>query len=308
MNRFLKYIGIYILIFLSIATVCDLLVSYRLKSRINLSRGELHTWQDIYKGAIDTDIAVYGSSRAWVQVDPSIIKEVVGKETYNLGINGFQFPMQLYRHQEYFENNKHPKQIVLCIDWFSLTKRRDLYNETQFLPYMLFNYDFYNKFKTREGVSFAKTTIPFYRYLGNVDLFKKLFNESHEFRVKGYRGIDKKFKNANRASIEIKVYEDVVESFKNFIEELKEKDIDLTLVIAPFYIEGQDWVSNRKEHLEVISSISEEYEIPLLDYTEDLLSYDKTLFYNNMHLNKGGAEKFSHRLALDLKTIMESNK
>ncbi|GGG28041.1 hypothetical protein GCM10011344_31060 [Dokdonia pacifica] len=307
MRRLLKHIGLYILLFLSFATIGDLLVSYRLKSRIHMSRGELHTWRDIYKGTIDAEMAIYGSSRAWVQVDPAILKEGVGKETYNFGVNGFPFPMQLYRHQEYFKHNKHPKQIVLCIDWFSLTRRSDLYNETQFLPYMLFNFEFYNKFKTYEGVNLAKTTIPFYRYLGDVDLYKKLFNESHVYRVKGYRAFDKEFENGKNTSIEIKVYAEVVASFKKFIEELKEEDIGLTLVIAPFYIEGQDRVTNRREHLEVISSISKEYGIPLLDYTQDSLSFDKNLFYNNMHLNKTGAELFSTRLALDLKSIIEDD-
>lgn len=308
MRRFFKYIGIYLLLFLCIAIISDLLVSHRLKSRIHLSRGELHTWYDIYQGAIDADIAIYGSSRAWVQIDPTIIKEVVGKETYNLGVDGFPFPMQLYRHQEYFENNKHPKEIVLCVDWFSLTKRNDLYNEIQFLPYMLFNFEFYNQFKEYEGVNFAKTTIPFYRYLGDMDLYKELFNESHIYRVKGYKGIDKEFKNANLAPVEINIDAEVVKAFKGFIEELKEENIKLTLVIAPFYIEGQDRVINKDEHLEVISSISQEYKLPLLDYTQDSLSYTQDLFYNNMHLNKKGAELFSSKLALDLKSIVEDVK
>ena len=51
------------------------------------------------------------------------------------------------------------------------------------------------------------------------------------------------------------------------------------MVIAPFYIEGQDRVTNKDEHLEVISSISQEYELPLLDYTQDSLSYTQDYPY-----------------------------
>ncbi len=80
------------------------------------------------------------------------------------------------------------------------------------------------------------------------------------------------------------------------------------MVIAPFYIEGQDRITNKDEHLKVISSISQEYKLPLLDYTKDSLSYTQDLFYNNMHLNKKGAELFSSKLALDLKSIVEDVK
>ncbi len=308
MRRLLKHIGLYILLFLSFATIGDLLVSYRLKSRIHMSRGELHTWRDIYKGTIEAEMAIYGLSRAWVQVDPAILKEGVGKETYNFGVNGFPFPMQLYRHQEYFKYNKHPKQIVLCIDWFSFLQRKDLLHQEQFLPYMLFDYEFYDRFKTYEGVSLAKTTIPFYRYLGDVDLYKELFNESYEYREKGYKGIEKEFKEStNLKPFKVDFDKQVLHDFVDFIEVIKKDNIQLTLVVAPLYIEGQSRILNINEHLSVIDSISKHYKLPLLDYTQDSLSFDKSLFYNNMHLNKTGAELFSTRLALDLKSIIEED-
>lgn len=309
MGRFLKQVGVYILLFLCIATIGDLLVSYRLKSRIHLSEGELHTWQDIYEGTIDADIAIYGSSRAWVHIDPTILKDKLSKETYNFGIDGFHLPMQLYRHQEYFKYNSHPKHIVFCVDWFSFLQRKDLLHQEQFLPYMLFNYEFYHRFKTYEGVSLAKTTIPFYRYLGDVDLYKELLNESHSYRVKGYKGIEKEFKE----SISLKPFkvdfdQQVLQDFVDFIEEIKKENIQLTLVITPLYIKGQDRIINIDKHLTIIDSISKEYELPLLDYTKDTINFDKELFYNNMHLNKRGAEQFSARLAEDLKSIMDLNK
>ena len=47
--------------------------------------------------------------------------------------------------------------------------------------------------------------------------------------------------------------------------------------------------------------IADQYNIPILNYQYDSLSYDTNYFYNRLHLNRKGAEKFSRQLANDLK-------
>ena len=50
----------------------------------------------------------------------------------------------------------------------------------------------------------------------------------------------------------------------------------------------------------MFDNIAKKYDIPILNYTYDSLSYDTLYFYNAMHLNKMGAEIFSTKLARDI--------
>ncbi len=94
-------------------------------------------WDGIYTPKIKADLAIYGSSRAWVHVKPTIIDAVLRTHCYNLGIEGYPFNRQYFRHKEYFEHNSKPRSIILMVDWHSLALREDLYNPNQFLPNML---------------------------------------------------------------------------------------------------------------------------------------------------------------------------
>ena len=50
-------------------------------------------------------------------------------------------------------------------------------------------------------------------------------------------------------------------------------------------------------------SIARKYDIPILDYNYDPISYDTAYFYNAMHSNKKGAELFSVKLTHDIDSL-----
>ncbi|WP_164510865.1 hypothetical protein [Nonlabens xiamenensis] len=52
--------------------------------------------------------------------------------------------------------------------------------------------------------------------------------------------------------------------------------------------------------MDIIESFASQYELALLDYSRSGVSSDQSLFYNNMHLNAEGANKFSLKLAQDI--------
>jgi lysophospholipase L1-like esterase len=50
-------------------------------------------------------------------------------------------------------------------------------------------------------------------------------------------------------------------------------------------------------------SIARKYNIPILDYHYDPISFDTAYFYNATHMNKRGAELFTAKLAHDIDSL-----
>ncbi len=287
----------------------DLLISSRLKES-NTSLGEYEVWSDIYRGSIDAEIAIYGSSRAWVHLNPQIFESKLKKPTYNLGIDGHSFHLQYLRHKEYFKFNKHPKMIILSLDVFTLSKRTELYNYSQFSPYMLWNKTIFDFTSSYKGFSRLDYFIPLIRYKGEKNFSEHLFeSDTSSYRYKGFKGFDRKW-NTNledakktKTSNYISVDSNTVKLFKKFIRDVQKEGVRLVFVYTPEYIEGQDFTENRGEVISFYSSLSKSYEVPFLNYSDSLLSYRKELFYNTLHLNEKGANIFTEKFIADLEVL-----
>jgi len=74
----------------------------------------------------------------------------------------------------------------------------------------------------------------------------------------------------------------------------------LIFVYTPEFIDGQKFMSNRDEIIDLYKIISNKYSIKFYDYSQDSICLNKKYFYNSMHLNKFGSEIFSRNLACAL--------
>lgn len=313
MKKFSKAISIFSLILIVILCVLDFGISKFLQTK-SLFLGETEVWNNILERKIDAEIAIYGSSRAWVHFNPAIFEEKFLKKTYNFGIDGHGFWLQYLRHKQYFKYNTKPKIIIISLDPFTLYKRKDLYNFKQFLPYMLWNYDFYEYTKSYEGFDLLDYYIPFIRYSGNLHLFELIFASSTT-RYNGFKGQDlewdidlSKIYKKQKSNFQVELDTTSILLFNQFIKEIKEEDIDLIFVYSPEYIEGQHLVKKRNEIFAIYEEISNEYKIPFFDYSNDIISFDKSLFYNSQHLNKKGANKFTEEFIKDFHDLIKSKK
>jgi len=290
-------------------------ISYLL-SQSNQSPGEFEVMNDIYNSKANCHIAIYGSSRAWVHIDPTIISDSLNITAYNFGIDGHNFWLQYLRHLEFIKHNKKPKIIILSVDVFSLGKRIDLYQPDQFLPYMLWNKNIKEFTGSYIGYNKIEYYIPLIRYNGKFEVLKtslknllKIHTYTKRFRNNGFKGVDKEwntdFKIAKsiQKSYEAKLDQQSIELFETFIQECKNTDIRLVMVYTPEYIEGQKFVSNREKILNIYKEISNKYQLTFYDYSNDSICFDRNLFYNSLHLNKKGSEIFSKIFAHDIKTI-----
>ncbi|WP_212006668.1 hypothetical protein [Chitinophaga sp. HK235] len=313
MKKFLLKVFLFIFPLIALMYPLDILLSRGLKNA-NGDIGELEVMRDIYDGRVDCDIAVYGSSRAWVQINPAIIEDSLHKRVYNLGIDGHNFWLQYLRHLEYLKHNRKPGHIVMSVDAFTLQKRPDLYQLTQFMPYMLWNENIYRYTSSYEGFSKTDYFIPLMRYAGRTETMDmiagSLRNDIPPYRQKGFRGMDMEwnddFVNAKRNNGQYKIRFDTasIALFENFIKECSRNHIELVLFYAPEHIDGQRFIANRNELLKLYNQFSRKYNIPFFDFSNDELCFNKKYFYNTMHLNNKGADLFTARLAGRLKNLI----
>lgn len=297
----------------------DLFLSKYVK-KSNQFYGELEVWNDLYDGKINAEMLIYGSSRAWVHFNPAILADSLQVSVYNLGLDGHHFWLQYLRHLEFLKHNPAPKQILLSLDYTSLQKRDELYLYQQFLPYMLWNNNIKYYTQSYKGFKYLDYSLPLLRYAGETSLLKKSLEIALDkdtvlpFRKNGYRGIQKAWTNEfelakeKMDSYRIKIDPESVRLFDAFLHDCKNKGIEVTLVYSPEYIDGQKFVVNREEVMELYNNFANKYKLAFLDYSNDTISYRKSYFYNTTHLNKTGSNLFTRTLAHDLKQTQSHRK
>ena len=311
MKKFILKGLLYILPILLCAYPLDYLISKYLSESNYYAGGETKDWNDIYKGNINSDLVIYGSSRAYRHFSPKIIEDSLNISTYNLGINGNNFWLQYFRHKELLKYNKKPKYIIMSIDPFSLQKAVGMPNSIQFLPYLLWNKNLKEYISYRSGYSFIDYNIPLARYFGEkTALFAALssfFNfRNNPVRYKGYKGRESEWNgDFDKAKDQLDNYDididpEYVKLFEQFINECNREGIKLIFVYTPLYIDGQLFIKNREEVTYTFQHFSDKYKIPFIDYSNDELSFQKQYFYNTTHLNKRGSEIFTKKLIKEL--------
>ena len=219
--------------------------------------------------------------------------------------------MQYLRHLLALENNSKPKVIIHSVDIGTLQKGR-MYNPDQFLPYMLWNKTFYDYMSMYDGYSYFDYKIPLIRYYGKLEAIKTAIkmssHQSNEVqRIKGYLGNDNSWNNDfDNAKKSMKKYVSLPDSltlslFDNYLAECKKNKIDVILVYSPYYIEGQEFIKNQSEIINIYEMLAQKYDFMFLDFTKDEICFDKKYFYNTSHMNKTGAELFTKKLCNQIK-------
>lgn len=308
MKRFLKSIVVFLLPLLLLGYLFDSVISTNLKKSNLYAEKEFPVWNAIINGKVDSEIVIYGSSRAWVHIDPTMIGNSLNTSVYNLGIDGHGFRLQNVRHKMLLKYNRKPKLIIHSVDIFTLAKDESYYNYDQFLPYMLYNDAIENATDNYAGFTLFDYKLPLLRYYGKSRAIRTAFEiatkpENNTIqRIRGYKGQQRSWNadfdktKASMKSYKVILDTEIIQLFDNYLKECKANNIRVILVYTPEFIEGQKFVENRKEIIALYTQLSTKYNIPFYDFSNDPLSSDKKYFYNALHLNKTGAELFTKEL------------
>lgn len=313
--------------FKKVFVLCLLLVvslyalSYMVDAGLRKSRNDYFaSWNDLYSSKINADLLIMGSSRAAFHISPRIIDSTLTLNSYNLGLSAWHFDMQYARFKMYLQHNRKPKYIIQNVDVYGFSKRADVADSQQFLPYIQDTilqktirghkgeFDVYQrnipllKYKNLQNLAFEGL----FTFLNYPDLYDSTAN------YKGYRGNDyvwnqdfERFKKRFPKGAKYTFDKEVKRQFNEFLAFCQHEKIKVFLVYAPEYFEVQPYYKNKSELINLCTESANKYKCHFLDYSKDSLCYNRQYFYNSQHLNKKGAELYSKELGVKVKLLIE---
>ena len=313
-KKFLYHIVYFIIPVLLLAYPADLFLGKYLK-KSHPYNDEFPIWNAIYEGKVNSDVVIYGSSTAWVHVNPQMLADSLHSSVYNLGMDGHNFWMQYQRHRSLLRYNKVPRIIIQTLDIFTLQKRDNLYNADQFLPYMFLNDDLQISTAKYEGYQPVDFALPLVRYYGKRKAITTAMwlsiSRSGESpnRIAGFQSQNKAWTNDfTSAKLRMPAYEAKLDTasihlFDRYLNECSERNIKMVFVYSPEYIDGQQFITNRAEVIALYEAFSKRYAIPFYNYSDDAITRDRSCYFNTLHLNKKGSTLFTSKLICDLKAL-----
>jgi hypothetical protein len=297
--------------------------SYMVDTGLRKSRNQYFAnWNDLYSSKINADLLVMGSSRAEFHISPKILDSMLSLNAYNLGLSAWHFDMQYARFRMYLQHNRKPKYIIQNVDVYGFSKREDVADSPQFLPYIQDTilqktirghkgeFDFYQrnipllKYKNQQKIAFEG----FFDFMG----FSNLYDTTSKY--KGYRGNDyawnkdfESFKKRFPKGAKYRFDKEVKRQFNEFLAFCQRENIKVFLVYAPEYFEVQPYYKNKNELINLCHESVKKYDCQFLDYSKNSLCNERKYFYNSQHLNKTGATLFSLDLGKKIKGYVTAN-
>lgn len=308
MKKFLIGTLLFFGILFLLAWTADLWITHQFKK---LETSPFGNWNDIYDSNIQSDVLIIGSSRAYVQFNPRILDSALHINFYNLGMNGRAVESQVIKYHTYRRlHNAKPKLILFEIYQGTLDTS-DGFDRIQFVPYLK-DPVLWNDIRKVDNFSWADCHIPCWRY-GQykkevIDVIKgksDFCNPKYKL-YKGFCDFDRPWDGSKLAKIDTLHHSRIpsaIHELKQFLQECQQEDIRVVFVIAPYYIGATKKIDDLDGMYKLFYSITEPYQIPIMDYTNDPLSCDTAYFYNNSHLNRKGATLFSKKFAHDLDSL-----
>lgn len=319
MKKFIQNTLLFVMPIMLLSYSTDVLLSNKLKGSNNHAQGEFPTWNAIFDNELNSEVYIMGSSRATTQIDPRIVKDSLGMNCYNLGVEGHPFWIQHLRYKLAEYNNTAPKILIQEVDLETLNMRDGLYNPDQFLPYMLWNNTIKQSIEKIKGYNYFDYYLPLLRYYGKTDAFKILIkefllpNSNPINRINGYIGQPKEwngdFDRAKKTmdSYNVKIDTSVYNLFYSYLVGLKNNNVDVILTYPPEYFESLNFVENKNELIQTYSRLSSEFNFDFIDFSNDSISHSKQYFINATHLNKKGAELYTKNLVSKITARTQNN-
>ncbi|QNJ96697.1 hypothetical protein [Constantimarinum furrinae] len=277
-----------------------------------------YEWSSVTNGKINSDIVIFGSSRALKHFDPAVFERKLNRSAYNLGADGAPYGFQLLKVKNYLANNKEPEFIIQNVDILSMSQERKLLQKEKYFPYY-YSLEALKIMSKYDDNIVWEAILPVYKYRGYRDEFfmglgSHFFNFERKMRgYKGYIGSTDTWDNSFEAfkneypDVFDQDFEPGYEDFLSIISEINKTKTTLFLVWSPEYYKLQEFEGDLlpKMKLKYSNLAASNDNIYFLDYTKDSLNYSTDYFYNFNHLNKKGATILSTRVADTINWIMQ---
>lgn len=274
-------------------------------------KGIFDKYNTLFVNKSKYETLILGSSRAESHFDVQAIDEALQTTTYNLGIEGASLPFELDIFKIYLEKSSFPKQIILNLDYHIPKCDNDtVFMFPRFFPY-LHNQSLYSALQKRDERMIYFRYLPFYSlaYTGDNYLtaaIRGFLNKPGAYDLsfnKGYAPVLEQntipFKQWKYTPYEACNDAQVYNLLDSIAQMCKQNNAKLHFVLSPLFYKASNQISNKNSILEKIKSKSIANNIPLFDYTSDVICNDSSLFADPYHLNKKGAELFTKKFLVD---------
>ncbi len=264
-----------------------------------------HKFTKIFNSEVNPEIMIFGSSVAYHQFDPELIKVNPSDNVYNMGWDGVFFVQYRALIKQFLTYQTNCKVLVMACDFDNLGKNELITRPDLMLAY-LNNQFVYNALREIEPANMLKARfVPGYKLtLLNKAFYKDIFFAGHnEDKRKGYDPVDIAWDATDSVKPFMARYNDTIfAELKQTIDEITAKGIKVVIVMTPVYREGYKLISNAEEIKNKYRSLVKK-NVYYFDYTTDSICSSKEYFHNYSHLNKTGATLFSNNFAAKLRAL-----
>jgi hypothetical protein len=282
--------------------------------------GELGAWNEVFAGHIDSDVVIYGTSRVVGQFNSRVIGDILGMSTYNLGMQGNNFRLQYLRHAVLLSHDAKPKVVLQSVEPFTFLGRRDPFDADQLLPFMLKDPQVNAATASYVTYNYWDRHLPMVRYYGKPIVIASALglsfapNAGPSERDRGFMTRDDPW---DGNSDHMRRYwlaqhltpdEHAIKLFDEYLRECRATGIKVVFVSPPEYVDAREFVPYRTELSVMVRELSRKYEVPLLDYSQNWLTRQPSMYFDPIHLNSTGAKLFSAELAKDVRALFPEGK
>lgn len=292
-NSEFKKVLIKFLILAALMIVTDIVIGHGL-SYINNQEASEMTCKYVMD-EVNHDIVIFGSSRAYRHYDTRVISDSLGLTCYNCGQSGMGF-IHNYVLLESLLKRYTPKLIIYDIyppaDFIEGDNTRYIIN---LRPYRDRN-DILDVLKDVDKLEEYKTlsSMYCYNYILNEMLLHYFNLISGKSSINGFVPTKKDFKSRNS----------FIEDGQN-IDTLKLKYADLFIKIAKktnvVLSMSPYWYKVNPQHIEIAKNIAKKNTVPFIDFSShNTFIHNNDYFYDEIHMNERGAEKFTREIVKKL--------
>ncbi len=304
-NGILKFIvtGIVFLTFFvlwdrCIGKCCNLLEKIAIKSGSDV--GIVKT--GIICERIDSDVLIFGSSRAYCHYDPRIMEKEFGLSVFNCGMDGsgFLYQTALIRN---LLNRYSPKILIWNLEPDDLREHHSDSKISQLNSYYDSNTYIHDLINLRSKFEKYKMHSMLYRHNGFLMEYISSFFQKAD-QLKGYRPRHNTGRFPTKGKRNEKADDcssDSIEKFVYILQSCSEKKISTVIAFSPSFTDD-----NALETLQCkkLREIANKFNIPIIDFYHypDFMS-DSSLFLDERHLNDNGAKLFTERFCEELEKL-----
>ena len=295
MKAFIKNTVRFSLFVIFIAFLLQAIISLKIR---NESLNEIDNLEQTAN--VNADLVFLGSSRCWVQFDPSFFDKHFKIKSVNIGINGHsELAITILRLKNYLSKNKPPKFAIFSFDPLMSAESeadnsnfcdKDIYARYSFFPNKE-NLDFVNYFKFDPSEKY----IPLYA-LFKYKMLDDCLSETQEYNRDCNHIVDRKWDTIyNPITDRVKEYyfpKTQMENVTNSLGELnrlcQKNNIKLLCIQTPVYKAIYD-----ESAFKNTAVICKRLNIPFIDINTEFFRNNITYFYSPTHLNKDGVEQMN---------------